>query len=38
MKNLTMDSMPDGMRVTGEITPEFAAILTPAALHFLAKL
>ena len=33
-----MTSTPDGVRVTGPITQEFAAILTPEALSFVADL
>ena len=31
-------SFPDGVEVVGEVTPEFAEILTPAALALVAKL
>ena len=33
-----MTALPGGVEVTAEITPEFAAILTPDALAFVAKL
>ena len=33
-----MTSTPDGVRLTGPITPEFTAILTPAALTFVADI
>jgi malate synthase len=29
---------PDGVQITGEVTPEFAEILTPAAVAFVTKL
>ncbi|HZY40503.1 MAG TPA: hypothetical protein VFF59_00725, partial [Anaerolineae bacterium] len=30
--------LPDGVTVTGTITPEYAAVLTPDALKFVATL
>jgi malate synthase len=33
-----MSGYPDGVQITGPVTPEFADILTPAAVAFLAKL
>ena len=34
----TLNAFPAGMEITGEITPEFAQILTPHALEFVAML
>lgn len=34
----TTTKLPAGMDITGQITPEFATILTPQALEFVAKL
>jgi malate synthase len=33
-----MSNYPDGVEITGPVTPEFAEILTPEAVAFLAKL
>ena len=35
---MTHLTLPAGMQITGRITPEFAAILTPEALAFIARL
>jgi malate synthase len=34
----TLNAFPAGMEITGKITPEFAQILTPQALDFVARL
>ncbi len=34
----TTTTLPEGVQITGEITPEFAAILTPEALALVASL
>ena len=36
--NHNTPSMPAGLSISGKMTPEYAALLTPAALAFFAKL
>ena len=35
---MTNQSYPEGVEIRGSITPEFAEILTPDAMHFVATL